>query len=79
MPCGFNLDSVMISLVQQNPNLRDVYLSCIDLTSAAFASLAQLHYLRQIALDLFITCGNVSILEVQKMTDNVLTLLRGSS
>ena len=79
MPCGFNLDSVMISLVQQNPNLRKVSLNFFDLTSAAFASLARLQHLSHINLPLGQLPFDVSTRPVQMMTDNVLTLLRGSS
>ena len=47
---GLNGDSVMFSLVQHNPNLRDVRFHGIYFTAAAFASLAQLQHLTHITL-----------------------------
>ena len=76
---GSNRDSIMLSLGQQNPNLRDVCFRGIDFTPAAFASLAQLRHVSHISLELFFMRTNVSTREIQLMTDNVLTLLKGSS
>ena len=72
-----NGDSVVFSLVQQNPNLSDVCLHGIHFTTAAFTSLAQLQHLSHIELELFVVSENVSISRV--MTEYVLKLLRGSS
>ena len=76
---GSHGDSYVFSLVQHNPNLRDVCLRGIRFTLAAFASLAQLHHLSHITLNLCSESVNVSIRREITLTDNVLTLLRGSS
>ena len=81
-PCEFNMDSVISLLVQRNPNLRDVSFADADFTSAASASLAQLQHLSHIAVfhdSEKKRVSNSEINPVQMMTDNVLTLLRGSS
>ena len=74
----FNWDSVMFSLSQQNPNLRDICFRGIDLTSAAFASLAELQHLSHITMKHSVS-ENDSTHQIQVMTDNILMLLRGSS
>ena len=69
----------MSSLVLQNPNLSHIRFHGINFTAAAFASLAQLQHLSHITLELFSMLKEVSTHQAQMMTDNVLTLLRGSS
>ena len=74
---GLNGDRVMFALAQQNPNLSNVLFRGIEFTSAAFASLAQLRHMSRITLEPFSASVNVRIR--RKLTDNILTLLRGSS
>ena len=74
---GSNGDSVVFSLVQQNPNLRDLRLRGIRFTPAAFASLAQLQHLSHVSLNLCYQSVNSDIR--RELTSNVITLLRGSS
>ena len=66
-------DKIINSLVQQNANLRDVRFANIHLTAAAYASLAQLHHLSHITLDMAYDVGG------ENPNVAVLTLLRGSS
>ena len=69
----FNGDSVMYSLVQENPNLRDIHFRGFYFTAAAFASLAQLHHMSHISLELY------SGVDSDIKTHAVLMLIRGCS
>ena len=68
-------DKIMDSLVQPNPNLRDVSFRGIEFSPAAYASLAQLHHLSIIFLGMDY-CSNLADVIP---TASVLALLRGSS
>ena len=68
---GGNADTIMSSLVQQNANLSHIQFSGLIITAAAHESMAQLHHLSHITLDMD---------RASEMTiDGVVTLLRGSS